>query len=43
MNLALENPRATRGAEGLPRWRFTVAEVEAMVPPASSTRTNASS
>ena len=31
MNVALTNPRATRGAEGLPRWRFTVAEVEAMV------------
>jgi Uma2 family endonuclease len=31
MNVALGNPRATRGAEGLPRWRFTVAEVEAMV------------
>src|SRR5438105_15580403 len=23
--------RVTRGAEGLPRWRFTVADVEAMV------------
>jgi Uma2 family endonuclease len=31
MNLAIKHPRATRGAEGLPRWRFTVAEVEAMV------------
>jgi Uma2 family endonuclease len=31
MNVALGNPRATRGAEGLPRWRFTVADVEAMV------------
>ena len=43
MNVALKNPRATRGAEGLPRWRFTVAEVEAMVAPAFSTRTCASS
>jgi Uma2 family endonuclease len=31
MNLALKHKRATRGAEGLPRWRFTVADVEAMV------------
>ena len=31
MNLALTHKRATRGAEGLPRWRFTVADVEAMV------------
>ena len=31
MNLALKHPRTTRAAEGLPRWRFTVADVEAMV------------
>ncbi len=31
MNVALKHPRTTRGAEGLPRWRFTVADVEAMV------------
>ena len=31
MNLALQHKRATRGAEGLPRWRFTVKDVEAMV------------
>jgi len=31
MNVALKHKRATRGAEGLPRWRFTVADVEAMV------------
>src|ERR1700690_3277140 len=31
MNVALKTPRTTRGAEGLPRWRFTVADVEAMV------------
>src|SRR5271170_2394351 len=30
MNVAL-NPKITRAAEGLPRRRFTVAEVEAMV------------
>jgi Uma2 family endonuclease len=31
MNVALKHPRTTRAAEGLPRWRFTVADVEAMV------------
>src|SRR5450631_2403207 len=31
MNVALKHPRATRAAEGLARWRFTVADVEAMV------------
>jgi Uma2 family endonuclease len=31
MNIALQHKRATRGAEGLARWRFTVADVEAMV------------
>lgn len=31
MNIALKPKRATRGAEGLDRWRFTVADVEAMV------------
>ena len=31
MNVALNPSRTTRAAEGLPRWRFTVAEVEAMV------------
>ena len=30
MNVSV-SPRATRAAEGLARWRFTVAEVEAMV------------
>ena len=31
MNVSLPLPRVTRAAEGLPRFRFTVAEVEAMV------------
>ena len=30
-NIALQHKRATRGAEGLARWRLTVADVEAMV------------
>jgi Uma2 family endonuclease len=31
MNVALKHKRATRGAKGLARWRFTAADVEAMV------------
>jgi Uma2 family endonuclease len=31
MNVALKHPRATRAADGLDRWRFTVADIEAMV------------
>jgi len=31
MNVALKHPRISRAADGLERWRFTVADVEAMV------------
>jgi Uma2 family endonuclease len=31
MNVALKHPRSARASDGLERWRFTVADVEAMV------------
>ena len=31
MNVAVKHPRSTRAADGLDRWRFTVADIEAMV------------